>query len=426
MLKKIAWIALGLVVLAILIAVVWVLTLRPRIESRLAAIRAAGEPVTPEELDAFYREPEGENAADRFLAAFAQFPEGDGDDERPPHIPKEAYLNPRAPLPPETLAEIRAWLAERAEAQRLLHEAVAIDECKFDLDFSQGLDVSYDHLGQLSLSSRTLILDAVERLSRGDGDGAADSLWAALRCGYAMRHEPTLLSGLVRLACGSRAVWHIERWAGAHDPTPGACKRLEAALRDEADSRMIHRMYVGERCIGIHVFETMVLARSAAPAAFLYKPDFIYYLDLMNGIVATTGLPYPESLRRGAAWSEPVIPFYATVTGMILPGLARVSEETRRHMVRTESARVGLAALRFRAARGALPNALSDLVPDFIDAVPVDLYDSKPMRYRKTSDGFAVYAVSGNQVDDGGKTDRDEKTDTYLDIGFRVRGQGPR
>lgn len=62
-----------------------------------------------------------------------------------------------------------------------------------------------------------------------------------------------------------------------------------------------------------------------------------------------------------------------------------------------------LALERFRRKHGSHPEALSQLVPEFLPAVPVDWMDGQPLRYRLNADGsFTLWSVGDNLTDDGG------------------------
>jgi len=71
-----------------------------------------------------------------------------------------------------------------------------------------------------------------------------------------------------------------------------------------------------------------------------------------------------------------------------------------------------LAVERYRLANGALPDSLGDLVPKFLDAVPIDPFDGQPLRYRKLTKGYVVYSVGEDGKDDGG----DEKKDITFTV----------
>lgn len=58
---------------------------------------------------------------------------------------------------------------------------------------------------------------------------------------------------------------------------------------------------------------------------------------------------------------------------------------------------------RHRLAQGAYPETLAALVPEFVDAVPGDVINGRPLRYlRSERAAFLLYSVGLNGVDDGG------------------------
>ena len=82
-----------------------------------------------------------------------------------------------------------------------------------------------------------------------------------------------------------------------------------------------------------------------------------------------------------------------------------------------DQARLAIALERWRLARGAYPETLAELVPDFIAAVPVDTYSRKSMRYRRQDGGtFLLYGVGQNRTDDGGVLDPNKGADGRDDI----------
>lgn len=61
------------------------------------------------------------------------------------------------------------------------------------------------------------------------------------------------------------------------------------------------------------------------------------------------------------------------------------------------------------------------LVPQFLDAVPVDPFDGKPLRYRIDADKIVIWSIHENMTDDGGVLVKPEgKKGATPDIGFRL------
>lgn len=426
----------------------WEAAANARLAVRMKAIAAAGDPASLAELAKRYPDPPpGRNAAELYNAAFEKMDAIENQAERlagPLPIVGDGQLPDVADaLPPAMLARIRRYLAAQAEVLPLLHKAAEREGCKFSLDFDKGMGMLLPHLAKLRQAARLLALEAIERTESGKADDAADSLFACLRAGEALRQEPILVSTLVRIAITTTAANQAERWASRAKPTPAALARLQAAFAAAADARMIDNAMVGERCFGIDAYQTHVLAAdrrkmlaalgegdppfplavNLIPRAY-FKMDMCHYLDIMNHYVASARKPYPENFLAGARISrqqlDAKIPRHYVVARVILPALAGVFTAGQQHMARCESARTALAALRYRAKHGRLPAALADMVPEFIPAVPPDPFDGQPIRYRAEAAGLTVYSVGENLKDDAGATEQ-PPGGKPLDIGFRIR-----
>ena len=425
----------------------WDVVTSARLNAQLKAIRDAGDPITMTDLAKTYPEPlPGRNAAIFYNEAFQRM-------EAQPELPENrlrllpivgtAQLPPTdRDVPPAMVRAVRDYLKDNAEILDLLRNATALDECKFEIDFTKGPGMLLPHLAKLRQAARLLALEAVERTEGGKPDEAADSLVACLRCGQAVRREPILISYLVRVACDAIAFDQVERWASRAKPSPKALERVEAAVAAATDHKGLERAMAGERCFGIDIYQNYVLKPNrgallgalgvgADPAGMAvlgvipqayFKTDMLYYLDIMNRYVAAARMPYPEALQAGTQVGRNLdqeIPKYYFVSRMILPALSRVFFTAQRHLAQGECALLGLAALRYRDKHGRLPDALQALVPDFAPTVPPDPFDGKPLRYRKDGDGLVLYTVGENGKDDGGDTARREGKQP--DIGFRVR-----
>ena len=82
---------------------------------------------------------------------------------------------------------------------------------------------------------------------------------------------------------------------------------------------------------------------------------------------------------------------------------------------------VALALERYRLKYGRWPEALKDLIPDFIEKIPVDPYDGNPIRYTKLADGVLVYSVGVDGVDNGGNVHPLKQfVSAGFDLGFRL------
>jgi hypothetical protein len=56
----------------------------------------------------------------------------------------------------------------------------------------------------------------------------------------------------------------------------------------------------------------------------------------------------------------------------------------------------------YRAVEGDYPDTLDKLVPNILKTLPIDLYSDKPFVYHRKGDGYVLYSVFENGVDDNG------------------------
>lgn len=61
-----------------------------------------------------------------------------------------------------------------------------------------------------------------------------------------------------------------------------------------------------------------------------------------------------------------------------------------------------LALRRFWLARNEYPETLDELVPRYLQAVPLDPFADRELIYKKLATGYLLYSIGHDRVDDGG------------------------
>jgi hypothetical protein len=84
-------------------------------------------------------------------------------------------------------------------------------------------------------------------------------------------------------------------------------------------------------------------------------------------------------------------------------------EVTRRHTVGKALLQAELARQLFKREKGQDPASLDQLVPEFLPAVPIDVYSGQPLKCKAGPQGPLIYSVGRDGVDDGGRF-TDERT----------------
>jgi hypothetical protein len=88
---------------------------------------------------------------------------------------------------------------------------------------------------------------------------------------------------------------------------------------------------------------------------------------------------------------------------LLFPAISLARQATVRVQVSADSVQTALAVIRYHRQHDRWPTSLDELVGTFLERVPTDPFDGQPLRYRLQDDGFVIYSVGVNGVDDGGQ-----------------------
>jgi len=404
---------------------------------RLEAIRAAGFPVTLEELDAYYPTfPPWQNAADFYALAFAKQVLLTSKETAEHRLPTEKDLpKDDESLDEKTRKAVLEYIDRNAAALLLLHEAAKFKTCRYPVNFSLGPRVPISHLIAIRRSALLLRLEAMVAAEEDDPDRAAEVILSMMALGNSLIDEPVIVSQKVRILCCRLSGIALQRVMNRVVLAESQMVDLQAAFRAAEDFEAIIRGYVGARCLGIALMRQAVPLRGARRsidlivrrAVGLEDSETEYYLDVMAEHISVLQRPYPEQHAFAKSMDR-------SIRALRSPGLANLADvcallpDYLKHVGYMRCVQAALAVERFRLANAKLPEALSDLVADLLGDIPLDPFDDKPLRYRKLEEGYVIYSVGPDGRDDGGlrQSYRDRKSgDMREDLTFTVT-RGPK
>jgi hypothetical protein len=109
----------------------------------------------------------------------------------------------------------------------------------------------------------------------------------------------------------------------------------------------------------------------------------------------------------------------AVVIGWV--AIEHMADAEDRAAVYRDMAQLVFALAAYRAEHGEYPADLAALAPKYIPAVPEDIFSTGPLHYRREGEGYVLYSIGPNGVDDGGRNDPNSKVDgDWDDIAIRV------
>jgi hypothetical protein len=300
--------------------------------------------------------------------------------------------------------------------------------------------------------TQLLAYDVLRQAQAGDMKQALTSCRAALNAGRSVGDEPLLITMLVRTACVALACQSAERTLAQGEPAPDDLLALQRLLQHEAafpallvatrgERAMLHEMLDALESGDVSLFEVLGNDREVGALrkwAFgwylrdSFRADHPRALALLTRRIAELRRPPHEQIAAEQAFAAEVrgLPKDALATRALLPALDKVGVAERRRLAGVRSMIAAVAAERYRREHGAWPESLDKLAPGLLTEVPLDPFDGRPLRYRRTADGVVVYSVGENGKDDGGKVRPEEHTQAP-DVGYRLwdvkhRRQPPR
>lgn len=329
-------------------------------------------------------------------------------------------------LSPEDREKLRNYLGEYTDLLQALHSASELAPGAFSLDYSKGFTMELPHLARLRQGVRLLLAEAVVAALDGDADLAFEALMACVSVQQPLRGENLIISQLVRAACNGIAVGGFISTLGAADYTDAQLAALQQAFLREHDPDAFTDALITERVFALEAFEDPASALTevgvgrswmdevipgsytaliqTANALGWFAGDREEYLQNISDMIEASRLPYLESRPffseiESRMNNQSLLP---SLNSMLLGGLSRVPESMAANDARLNIGNTAAAIERYRLAAGALPAQLSDLASAHVNATLTDPFDGQTLRYRREGDGYVLYSIGPNSVDDGG------------------------
>ncbi|WOO43641.1 hypothetical protein [Rubellicoccus peritrichatus] len=453
--KKLA-IGFGVLILVLsIVVVVGIFWLGRDADKELAAAKQRlidmGAPMTIEELLP-PPVPEDENAAPLYLELIAMEEENPAIAEAEEEI--EALTEDydwgevfSLSLVEEQFDELEQILnrEELAEYFALLEKITDRSYFQPDWDYNKGPSLLVPEVGTQMTATRLLLAKAVLDLRQNEEANAAKYAEQALQIANHANQSYILVSMLTAAAIRNSVFVFIEsfdqasdnglplelieswasnkmvdNWVNALDMERlGMGGTIFPAILD-GDDRQRQSLF-GEDEIGL----SKISSNPGMRWFFVY--DYAHYLNSMADSREFALLPYCGSIdderRVSEASSMEAAEKYRIVSRIILMPTAMV----RTNLVKADSKQLltltGLALSAYNKDHDKYPNSLGELVPDYLDEIPVDPLTGGGFVYRPEGEGYLLYGLGPNRVDDGGTTNEDgEADDEEGDLLWKGRG----
>ncbi len=394
---------LGVLGIVLIVTAVCTVVAEVRLERRIAALRAAGEPMSLADLAGEPISPEL-NAATYLCRAksicAAIYSEVNSAEETAPEPERKAF-DDEGIIGPAGLKSLRAALVAFPRLAGLLEQAAKAPGYDPQLDgttdneaFIQAL---LSEVQDMRNAVRVLSYRSMLQLADGQPEEALQTCLLIFRLARHADRNPMTIGQLVALAIRGLAIHDVEQVLRA-DPLPqSSYDALEAELSQHDVIQAFRHAVRTERTYGLQAFRSMATKVPGASIFPWLKNEEADYLDVMDQSVQAAEVPYWEwQSRYDAIHAEGL----GTFAQMLLPALQINRQAVARVQAQLNALRVLGAILRREPAGNAGDVVLDELgLP--ADAT-IDPFNGEPLHVKKLPDGWAIYAVGKDLIDDGG------------------------
>jgi hypothetical protein len=336
---------------------------------------------------------------------------------------------PVAPQPQTPAKDVLFALSKFDSAIEELRQASQRPYASVPLNYEDGFGSASSLLpvlAELKRCTQVLQLRAVAELADGQSEKAFDDVKLLLYLNKSLRNSPFLISHLVRfaiVAIGLQPVWEglaEHKWS---DEQLAALESELAKMDFLADYGFIMR---GERAFAIKSFENQRRTREMIsytdagditnkltfmPGAYFYQNELaiarIQQQWILPLVDVNSRVISPVAFQRANEAVQAQMKHYSPYTVqalMLFPPISRTATKLAAVQASIDLARVACALERYHIAHGEYPEALDTLAPQFIETLPHDIINGKPLQYRREANGqFILYSVGWNETDDGGQ-----------------------
>jgi hypothetical protein len=347
---------------------------------------------------------------------------------------------PVPPQPKSPAADVLMALSKYDGVIEELRIACRLPYSRYPINYGSDKPwaIMLPHLAVLKSCAQCLQLRGVAHLGNGQPDKALEDVLLALQLTDKVQTEPIMISHLVRVAMVQLILQPVWEGLAQHKWSDDQLTALEADL-GKLDFCADYKLSM--HCeLGFQSDMLRILRRDRAkleeleglndlsgnkprlglpkgrlihfiPSGWFYQNQYHcarvledYYVSMVD---VGQGTFSPDLVRRGeaivAAEMKSASPF-TRLERLLGASQGNIARRFAYGQASVNLARTAIALERYRLARGAFPESLDTLAPQFIAKVPHDAIGGPPLKYHREADGsFVLYSVGWNEKDDDGE-----------------------
>ncbi len=313
---------------------------------------------------------------------------------------------------------------------------------QYDLD--DLAQIQFTHLANFKRVCQRLNLQACAELAAGNTDKALADVKLMLYLADAIKHEPFLISYLVRGACFQIAIQPVWEGLAEHRWTEAQLQELQQCFQPYDFLTDLDQSLREERTFGIQEveqykkqglgmlddsFDFENIGQTTPHKEFLnlvgrimprgwYDQERLKYCTVFDaqmkgaidpagervfpGQIASNYLELSRLLEPSRTSLKSIL-HHKAFAAVVPRFLSKLPTKAAALQTAANQAAIACVLERYRLACGQFPDSLEAVTPRFAPRLPNDVITGQPYKYRRTNNGqFILYSVGWNEKDDGG------------------------
>jgi hypothetical protein len=411
------------------------------------AVSAAGYATSLDELVARYPEvPDDgngalmyqlafEEATDRSYSAFSKLVQRI-------YLPEAEGLARLKPFDTGILVAMEDCLGENENALALVQQAAEMPQARFPLQLEKGWYAKVPWLDGMTHLAHLQMIQTYSHIAQGDKSAALSDLEILFAMADALRAEPVVVSQLTVIAMEDRSVTACERVVSLLPLDDSELVKISELIGTVSESERFTEAFNTHLIvsdIALRRTYTRMLGSISLMVDFLSddsKASRRFLFDDMLPMLNASTLPPNQLFAEVVLFEKKYTALKPNLGKSLIKGSTIGAHAMKkagrlelvgplRYQVRMSAlvrvAQTAIAVERYRLKHGDPPTQLDAVVPEFLDDLPADPHHGEALVYELQADGFTVYALGANGVDDGGNMHNgDDLKGPFADIPFSV------
>jgi len=304
--------------------------------------------------------------------------------------------------------------------------------CRFNVPYEKwaspnkeaAADLTVQHLAVVKGIFQVLALRASAELAAGRTGLALEDVNMMFRLEDGLKDEPLLISQLVAYSTTALLLKPVAQGLAEHRWSDAQLRALQERLGHTDLLASTLQAFYGERDILAHpsFSSSRIVPRGWSRLEELnlnraFQEVLLPRMDLAQREISPA-VGHACDVAMSNYPPNGAFIHHRFFASMLLPAFFHSPQHAAFAQTDVDLMTVACALERYRLAEGSYPDQLASLTPRFIAALPHDIINGQPLKYRRTDSGkFVLYSVGWNEKDDGGVTAADK--DGHAD---RMRG----